>query len=216
MEAVPYTIFRLGPGYITECYPIDDACISKEILDDNGVIGPKYYAEMGVIDSLKNYDNDFFARSRNEKLHEHFKSDLLVLAEKYCNSSAYTLLASISNGSVEQKKYMLLAAENGNLAGMVAYGQLLILEGERETGIRWILRGAEGGQETGQLFIAISYHYGTITPLDYDKAAYWYRRVIKKKKNFFAVNHLGTLYMEAGYYRTALKFFKKGRGCVYR
>ena len=143
MEAVPYTIFRLGPGYITECYPIDDACISKEILDDNGVIGPKYYAEMGVIDSLKNYDNDFFARSRNEKLHEHFKSDLLVLAEKYCNSSAYTLLASISNGSVEQKKYMLLAAENGNLAGMVAYGQLLILEGERETGIRWILRGAD-------------------------------------------------------------------------
>lgn len=209
MEAVPYTIFRLGPSYFTERYPIDDTCISKEILNDNGVIGPKYYVEMGVIDSLKNYDNDFFVRSRNEELHEHFKSDLLVLAEKYYNSSAYTLLASISDENVEQKKYMLLAAESGNLAGMVAYGQLLILEGERETGVRWILRGAEGGQEMGQLFIAISYHYGTITPLDYDKAAYWYRRVIKEKKNFFAANNLGTLYMEAGYYRTALKFFKK-------
>lgn len=56
MEAVPYTIFRLGPSSFTECYPIDDACISKEILNDNGVIGPKYYVEMGVIDSLKNYD----------------------------------------------------------------------------------------------------------------------------------------------------------------
>lgn len=209
MEAVPYTIFRLGPSYFTERYPIDDTCISKEILNDNGVIGPKYYVEMGVIDSLKNYDNDFFVRSRNEELHEHFKSDLLVLAEKYYNSSAYTLLASISDENVEQKKYMLLAAESGNLAGMVAYGQLLILEGERETGVRWILRGAEGGQEMGQLFIAISYHYGTITPLDYDKAAYWYRRVIKEKKNFFAANNLGTFYMEAGYYRTALKFFKK-------
>ena len=101
MEAVPYTIFRLGPSSFTECYPIDDACISKEILNDNGVIGPKYYVEMGVIDSLKNYDNEFFVRSRNEKLHEHFKSDLLVLAEKYCNSSAYTLLASISDENVE-------------------------------------------------------------------------------------------------------------------
>lgn len=104
------------------------------------------------------------------------------MAEKYCNSSAYTLLASISDENVEQKKYMLLAAESGNLAGMVAYGQLLILEGERETGVRWILRGAEGGQEMGQLFIAISYHYGIITPLDYDKAAYWYHRVIKEKR----------------------------------
>ena len=34
MEAVPYTIFRLGPSSFTECYPIDDACISKEILND--------------------------------------------------------------------------------------------------------------------------------------------------------------------------------------
>lgn len=67
--------------------------------------------------------------------------------------AAYTLLASISNGSVEQKKYMLLAAENGNLAGMVAYGQLLILEGERETGIRWILRGAEEGKKRGSYLL---------------------------------------------------------------
>lgn len=37
MEAVPYTIFRLGPSYFTERYPIDDTCISKEILNDNGV-----------------------------------------------------------------------------------------------------------------------------------------------------------------------------------
>lgn len=211
MEAVPYTIFRLGPSCFTENYPIDDDCISREILNENGVIGPRYYTEMGVIDFLKNYDNDYFSRDRNERLHEQLKSDLLVLAEEYHYSSAYTLLASISSGSIEQKKYMLLAAENGNVSGMVAYGQSLVLAGELEVGFYWILRGAERGHGEGQLLIAISYHYGIITPLDYDKAAYWYRRAMNENKNFFAANNLGVLYMEAGYYRTALRFFKKAK-----
>lgn len=211
MEAVPYTIFRLGPSYLTEHYPVDDSCIREEILDEKGVIGPKYYKEMRVIDSLENYDNEHFFRDRNPSLHEQFKHDLVVLAEKHHSSSAYTLLASISSGSVEQIDYMRLAADSGNFAGMVAYGQLLVLKGEREIGLDWIQRGAEAGDEMGQLFLAVSYHYGTISPLDYEKAAYWYRKLIKEKKNFYAAINLGALYMEAGYYRTALHFFEKSK-----
>ena len=128
MEAVPYTIFRLGPSYFTERYPIDDTCISKEILNDNGVIGPKYYVEMGVIDSLKNYDNDFFVRSRNEELHEHFKSDLLVLAEKYYNSSAYTSLASIlqsPNQKIPDRKTKCVIKTHINIKQNVIFGAKL-------------------------------------------------------------------------------------------
>lgn len=209
MDAVPYTIFRLGPSYLTDSYPIDGSCIREEILNEKGVIGPKYYREMGVIDSLENYDNKYFFRNRNLSLHEQFKKDLVVLAEKHHSSSAYTLLASISSDGVEQTDYMRLAADNGNCAGMVAYGQLLVLKGEREIGFDWIQQGAEAGDEMGQLFLAVSYHYGTISPLDYEKAAYWYRKLIKEKKNFYAAINLGALYMEAGYYRTALHFFKK-------
>lgn len=211
MEAVPYTIFRLGPSYLTECYPVDDSCICKEILDEKGAIGPKYYAKMGVIDNLKEYDNYYFSKDNHEGLHEQFKHDLLVLAEEYHYSSAYTLLASISSNCVEQDNYKLLAAKSGNSAGMVAYGQSLALKGELEVGFSWIQRGAEAGDEMGQLFLAISYHYGTFSLLNYDKAAYWYHKLIKEKKNFYAVINLGALYMEAGYYRTALHFFEKAK-----
>lgn len=46
MDAVPYTIFPLGPTYLTEHNPIDDSCIREEMLDEKGVISPKYYKEM--------------------------------------------------------------------------------------------------------------------------------------------------------------------------
>lgn len=211
MEAVPYTIFRLGPSYLTECYPVDTDCIVKEILSEKGVIGPEYYTVNGITEVLKTYDSLFWERDGNEEHCRHFKNDLLILAEKYHYSGAYTLLASVLSNYYDQKTFMKLAAEQGNPEGMVSYGIFLVQEGNYEEGFSWILRGADTGQENGQLFVAISYHYGTASPLDYDKAAYWYRRAIKDYKNFHAANNLGTLYMEAGYYDAALKLFKKAK-----
>lgn len=211
MEAVPYTIFRLGPGYLTESYPVDTDCIAKEILSKKGVIGPEYYVVNGITEVLKKYDSLFWGRDGNEEYCRHFKNDLLILAEKYRYSGAYTLLASIHTYFDDQKSFMKLAAEQRNPEGMVSYGIFLVQEGNYKEGFPWVLRGADTGQEDGQLFVAISYHYGTASPLDYDEAAYWYRRAIEDNKNFHAANNLGALYMEVGYYAAALKLFKKAK-----
>ena len=72
-----YTFYSVGPSYFTFSYPVDTDCIEKEILSKDGLIGSVYYAHIpAAIESLNDYDNEWFLEEKNKETREHLLSDL--------------------------------------------------------------------------------------------------------------------------------------------
>ncbi len=160
-----------------------------------------------VLNKIKDFDDLWWIDEDNKTARDHLLNDLKILATLYNNSSACTIISALSMEIKERMEWMKRAADMGNINGMVAYGVLLYLQGYYKDGFSWVMKGAKRGEEMGMLFVALSYHYGTFTPHDYDQAVYWYRKLLKKHKNFYAANNLGVIYAEANCMHTAKKYF---------
>lgn len=209
-KTFPLTLWRLGTDYLSECYPIDDK-ILKIISNGRAGFDLTYYKHAGApndkaIDHILEFDNDWFLY--NPQIAKHLEEDLWKLIDKKM-FGAYTILACIQSEPEKRNEYFKIAAEYGIPSGMVSYGIFLNLADEREEGVYWISKGADAGDEIGQLQMGISHEFGVMTPLDYEKAIYWYRRALKENRNSYAANNMGVLYLWVGYYKTALKLFEK-------
>ena len=203
-----YTFYTIGPDYITWRYPIDTTPL-KEFTDFLGLIdATPYKANAEFWNAIKDYD-DMTLRKCDEDLLDSFKSDLHLLARRQKLYGAYTILGSLADTSQDRYDYFFLAARRGIKEGMVTCGLDLLRDGQTAKGREWMEKGAELGEEIGMMNMAISYEHGTFTPIDYNKAAYFYRRLIKEHKNYFAYINLGVMYVMANYFHTALSLFKK-------
>lgn len=200
--------YRLGPEGLTWLYNVDVDTVKKHIVSPDGIIGPNFYKQYpGALENMEKYDNDWFVSSAPKEVLERFRADLLCLAEKHKQYGAYSVLASVSNHTARFGEYMRLAALHGNREGMVGYGIHLARSGETKKAGQWVVRGADLGEEIGMLCAGITYQYGTLTPIDLDKAAHYYRRLINEYRNFYAYINLGTMYVEANYFHTAYGLF---------
>ena len=207
-----FTFYRLGPEYLTWAYPIDPAPIERDILGEDGMIGPAYYKEVpDAIEHLKDYDNEWFKEEERQDVCEHLCHDLLLLAEKHGQSGAYTLLGSLSDNRDEQIRLFRKAAELENVVGMVSYGMFLCVDGRVGEGAPWVEKGAEKGNEIGMLIMAISCQFGTLTTINQQKAAYYYRRLINEHHNFYAYINYGVMYVDANYLHTAKRLFDEAQ-----
>lgn len=208
-QNVSYTFYRLGPDFITWFYPIDTTPIDQEILDPNGQIGLEYYEDIpGAVEHLKPFDSHWFMQEENEEALGILREDLVFLSTVFSMSGAYSVLAQLVN-SVEERLFQYkLGAECGSPECMVGFGQMMCLKGHVSDGWQWIEKGAEKGCEMGMLLAGISYQYGTLSEIDYEKAAYFYRRAIKEFHNFFAFINYGVMLVEANYCHTALYTFE--------
>ena len=205
-----YTFYRLGPNHITSLYPVDNDFIEAEILSPNGIIGPKFYEnEPEAIEHLNDFNNDWLRTELSPEALEHLKADLLLLAEEHGIASAYTILGSISNEFKEQIGYFKLAAEAGVKEGMVSYGLFSCTDNNLSEGLKWIEKGADLGDEIGMLTMAITLQYGTLTTIDYNRAAHYYRRLIAECNSFYALVNLGVMYVDANYFHTAFRLFSQ-------
>lgn len=214
-----FTFYRIGPCYMSYKYPVDTKVIKEEILNPNGIIGPSYYKKYDrkhcscFVKFLKDYNSSWFNEMVHKEAYDHLVEDLLLLAEKHQKYGAYSLLGSLMSNSRKSREYYKKAAEYGNAEGMTAYGIYLYLDHKTEEGWKWVLKGAEAGDELAMLLTALSYHYGTLSERDLDKAVRYYRMIINDEREndwrFFAYINLGTMYIDANYFHTALRFFKK-------
>ena len=208
-----YTFYTIGPDYITWSYPVDETPL-KEITNLTGCIDSSAYRkDEDFWSNIKDYNNHNL-RDGNPALLSRLRNDLKYLATEKKQYGAYTLLGSLADTSQEQYDYFLLAAQHGIKQGMVACGVELLTIGQTEKGREWIEKGAELGEEIGMMDMAISYEHGTFTPIDYDKAVYFYRRLINERKYYYAYINLGVMYVMANYFHTALKFFKEAENIL--
>lgn len=208
-QNVSYTFYRLGPDFITWFYPIDTTPIDQEILDPNGQIGLEYYEDIpGAVEHLKPFDSHWFMQEENEEALGILREDLVFISTVFSMSGAYSVLAQLVN-SVEERLFQYkLGAECGSPECMVGFGQMMCLKGHVSDGWQWIEKGAEKGCEMGMLLAGISYQYGTLSEIDFEKAAYFYRRAIKEFHNFFAFINYGVMLVEANCCHTALYTFE--------
>lgn len=214
-----FTFYRIGPYYMSYQYPVDGKVIEEEILNPDGIIGPSYYEKYdeenssSSVENLKDYSNSWFTEDIHKEIHDHLVEDLALLAEKHHKYGAYTLLGSLMSNNHKSMEYFRKAAEHGNAAGMTAYGIYLYLAHKIEAGWEWVVKGAEAGNDIAMLITALSYHYGTLSERDLNKAASYYRKMIKDENEndwrFFAYINLGTMYIDANYFHTALRLFEE-------
>ncbi len=203
-----YTFYRLGPDFISWFYPLDTTPIDKEILDPEGQIGLEYYEDIpGAIEHLRPFDSKWFMQEGNEEALGILREDLVFLSTVFGMNGAYSLLAHLV-GSVEEMLFQYkLGAEGGSPECMVGYGQMMCLKDHVSDGWHWIEKGAEKGCELGMIIAGISYQYGTLSEINYEKAAYFYRRAIKEFHSFYAFINYGTLFVEANCCHSALYTF---------
>ena len=203
-----YTFYRIGPSFITYNYPVENSS-AEEIIKQDGIIGPhKYQQDKEFLHNIEEWENEEL-QAGNPALLEQLRTDLLFLATEHKMYGAYTLLGSLAPNREDGFIYFKQAAELGVKEGMVTYGLELLTNGETELGRTWLEKGAELGDHIGMIDIAISYQYGTFTPINYDKAAYFYKRLIKEHNKLFAYNNLGVMYVMANYFHTALHLFEQ-------
>ena len=204
-QDIVYTFYRLGPSFITWFYPIDQTPIEKEILDSTGQIGTHEYENFsGAIEHLSPFDPEWFLKDENELVCKILREDLVFLAEVFGMNGAYSLQASLIEDTDEKIFRYRLGAMGGSPECMVGYGQLMCMKGYVTDGWEWIEKGAEKGCEMGMLLAAISYQYGTLSAIDYEKAAYFYRRAIKEFHSFYAFINYGVMFIEANCCHSAL------------
>ena len=203
-----YTFYRLGPEFISWFYPLDTAPIDKEILDPEGQIGLEYYEDIpGAIEHLRPFDSKWFMQEGNEEVLNILREDLVFLSTVFSMNGAYSLLAHLV-GSVEEMLFQYkLGAVGESPECMVGYGQLMCLKGHVSDGWQWIEKGAEKGCELGMIIAGISYQYGTLSEINYEKAAYFYRRAIKEFHSFYAFINYGVMFIEANCCHSAFYTF---------
>ena len=207
-QNLSYTFYGLGPDFITWFYPVDTSPIDREILDPEGQIGLEYYKDIpGAVEHLNPFDSRWFMQKGNEEVLAILREDLVFLSTVFSMNGANSLLAQLVN-SVEERLFQYkLGAEGGNPECMVGFGQMMCLKDHVTDGWQWIEKGAEKGCEMGMLLAGISYQYGTLSEINYEKAAYFYRRAIKEFHSFFAFINYGVMLVEANCCHTALYTF---------
>jgi hypothetical protein len=119
-------------------------------------------------------------------------------------NGAYSLQAALAKDPDESIFRYRLGAMGGSPECMVGYGQMMCRKGYVTDGWEWIEKGAEKGCEIGMLLAAISYQYGTMSSIDYEKAAYFYCRAIKEFHSFYAFMNYGVMFIEANCCHSAL------------
>lgn len=207
-QNLTYTFYRLGPEFISWYYPLDTTPIDKEILDPEGQIGLEYYEDIpGAIEHLRPFDSKWFMLEGNEEALGILREDLVFLSTVFGMHGAESLLAHLV-GSVEEMFFRYkLGAEGGSPECMVGYGQLMCFKDHVSDGWQWIEKGAEKGCELGMIIAGISYQYGTLSEINYEKAAYFYRRAIKEFHSFYAFINYGTMFVEGNCCHSALYTF---------
>lgn len=204
-QDVIYTFYKLGPSFITWFYPIDQTPIEKEILDPMGQIGTEDFEDFpGAIEHLDPFDPKWFRKDGNELVCQILIEDLVYLAEVFGMNGAYSLQAALAKDPDESIFRYRLGAIGGSPECMVGYGQMMCRKGYVTDGWEWIEKGAEKGCEMGMLLAAISYQYGTMSSIDYEKAAYFYCRAIKEFHSFYAFMNYGVMFIEANCCHSAL------------
>ena len=204
-QNITYTFYRLGPSFITWFYPIDQTPIEKEILDPMGQIGTEDFEDFpGAIEHLKPFDPDWFLKEENKLVCQLLIENLVYLSDVFGMNGAYSLQAALAKDPDESIFRYRLGAMGGSPECMVGYGQMMCRKGYVTDGWEWIEKGAEKGCEMGMLLAAISYQYGTMSAIDYEKAAYFYRRAIKEFHSFYAFMNYGVMFVEANCCHSAL------------
>ena len=207
-QNLSYTFYGLGPDFITWFYPVDTSPIDQEILDPEGQIGLEYYEDIpGAVEHLNPFDSKWFMQKGNEEVLGILREDLVFLSTVFSMNGANSLLAQLVNSAEERLFRYKLGAEGGNPECMVGFGQMMCLKDHVTDGWQWIEKGAEKGCEMGMLLAGISYQYGTLSEINYEKAAYFYRRAIKEFHSFFAFINYGVMLVEANCCHTALYTF---------
>ena len=207
-QNLSFTFYGLGPDFITWFYPVDTSPIDQEILDPEGQIGLEYYEDIpGAVEHLNPFDSKWFMQKGNEEVLGILREDLVFLSTVFSMNGANSLLAQLVNSAEERLFQYKLGAEGGNPECMVGFGQMMCLKDHVTDGWQWIEKGAEKGCEMGMLLAGISYQYGTLSEINYEKAAYFYRRAIKEFHSFFAFINYGVMLVEANCCHTALYTF---------
>lgn len=163
------------------------------------------------------YNSDNIHIPHDKQLCEQLKKDLEFVAVHDSYPGAWSFIGALCDNYEEQMYYMEKSAREGSADGMVAYAQhKLGLEKDVDECLKWMRQAAAMDQIHALMFMALSYHYGSITPLNRDMAYKYYKRctVVKYDDDDWAMvavayNNLGVMLAEAGYFRTAQRYLEK-------
>jgi len=199
---------RFGVGMFCVRYEVETNVLSL-FSEGGGSVDADYYQQFpDVLEHLRDYDNSFFCFKCSKDVLEHFKKDLLRLAEDESNGEAYTILYSID--STNRLEYAERAAELGVAKAMTTAAIFSLLNHEDLDKARFYLeKAAAAGDDYGSLLMGINLEFGMLSMPDFDRAAQFYNAVKNPENRFIAQNNLGVLLAASGYLRSARMCFEE-------